>query len=651
MYLPIAVLAIAGLLVTVSQSAPRADASAEAIPGTVADNLRNAVGAGNFHACAIDSNGGVQCWGTSASYYNDWGQLGQGNTNAYVGPQTVLGLSSGVKQIAVGNTHACAVLSADGSVKCWGRNYEGALGNGAATTGNASATPTYVITTTNANLTGVSDIATFDDHTCAVKSGAVLCWGYNIGGMGITGNTASTLLKATQVLASGAVSVAVGNDSSCAIMTDATVKCWGTGGKGQMGNAGALSYNNPAATVSGLSNVVALSVGLGTVCALRSNGDVMCWGSNLFGVVANGLCGFGSGSGEFSATPVGPVNNYIGVTGSENVVSISLSYSQGLALTDTGRTIKWGGGTGPCSAGSTWQQSLPAGVTVVGISASGTGLAQSCFVRSDAVIACSTTPISSFTVAGATAPDVPGTPTATGGNGQATITITPASGGSSPTSYLVTANPGGATCTITAPATSCTITGLTNGTAYTFTSTATNSFGTSNASASSTSVTPLAPPNTPSAPTATAGNGQATITVTPAQTGGAAATYTVTANPGGATCTITAPATSCTITGLTNGTAYTFTSTATNASGTSSASAASSSMVVNGSSSSASSSISSNDSTTTTKSPTTAQPLSSLTNLNTPTTGLSGNMFDASLQLLVCGFVLLFARKKLRTIA
>ena len=101
---------------------------------------------------------------------------------------------------------------------------------------------------------------------------------------------------------------------------------------------------------------------------------------------------------------------------------------------------------------------------------------------------------SGVTAPGATAaPSVPGTPTATAGNGQATVQITAPTSGGSPTSYTVTATPGGATCSITAPATSCTVTGLTNGTAYTFSSTATNAGGTSAASASSSAVTPSAP--------------------------------------------------------------------------------------------------------------------------------------------------------------
>ena len=173
---------------------------------------------------------------------------------------------------------------------------------------------------------------------------------------------------------------------------------------------------------------------------------------------------------------------------------------------------------------------------------------------------------------------VPGAPTigaATAGNAQATVSFTaPASnGGSVITGYTVTSSPGNLTASGTASP--ITVTGLTNGTAYTFTVTATNAIGTGPASAVSNSVTPATVPGAPTVGTATAGNAHATVSFTaPADNGGSAITgYTVTSSPDNLTASGTASP--ITITGLTNGTAYTFTVTATNAVGSGTPSAAS----------------------------------------------------------------------------
>jgi hypothetical protein len=185
------------------------------------------------------------------------------------------------------------------------------------------------------------------------------------------------------------------------------------------------------------------------------------------------------------------------------------------------------------------------------------------------------------------APVIPGAPTigtAVGGIAQATVTFTvPASnGGSAITSYTATSTPGNLTGSCSAPCTSITVNGLTNGTAYTFTVKATNAVGAGAASAASNSVTPV--PVIPGAPvniTAVGGNGQATVTFTaPASDGGSAITYyTATSLPGNVTGSCSVPCTSITATDLTNGTAYTFAVTATNAVGTGAVSAASNSVI------------------------------------------------------------------------
>jgi hypothetical protein len=162
-------------------------------------------------------------------------------------------------------------------------------------------------------------------------------------------------------------------------------------------------------------------------------------------------------------------------------------------------------------------------------------------------------------------------------NGRADVTFTAPTytGGTPITGYTVTSSPGGFTGTGASSPIS--VTGLQSGVAYTFTVTATNAIGTGPASAASNSITATTVPQAPTIGTATAGSGQATVTFTANATGGSAITgFTATSSPGSITG--TGASSPITVTGLTNGTAYTFTVTATNANGTSTASAASNSV-------------------------------------------------------------------------
>jgi uncharacterized repeat protein (TIGR02543 family) len=203
----------------------------------------------------------------------------------------------------------------------------------------------------------------------------------------------------------------------------------------------------------------------------------------------------------------------------------------------------------------------------------------------------SDTSTATIAITPATVPGAPTGLTATSSTpGKATITFTAPTdnGGSAVTDYVVTSSPGGFTCLTANPSTGCEITGLTNGTAYTFTAVARNSVGNSVNSTPSAAVTPVGKPSTPTNVVASAGNASATVSFTAPNNGGSAITrYDVEAyDQNGVpitpalTCTLNVPfptPLACTFANsLANGLSYTFKVSATNALGTSDSSTATS---------------------------------------------------------------------------
>jgi len=185
---------------------------------------------------------------------------------------------------------------------------------------------------------------------------------------------------------------------------------------------------------------------------------------------------------------------------------------------------------------------------------------------------------------------VPGVPTsvlAERGDELATISwVAPASNGATITGYTATSNPGGLTCVWASGPLSCDVLGLTNGTSYTFTVSATNSVGEGNPSSASQAVVPAAVPGMPTSLSGSSGNGSISLTWSaPSAVGGSGILdYVVeySSNLGATWATFadgTSTSTSATVTGLTNGTSYVFRVTASNTVGSGQHSTASSAVV------------------------------------------------------------------------
>lgn len=129
-------------------------------------------------ACAVLSNGTVQCWDGGAS-----GALGNGIANEYsTTPVEVSGLTSAIA-VSAGGGAPCALL-ADGSIQCWGINLEGELGDGTSTgPSTCSGYPCSPTPVAVSGLTGATSISSGSATACAVLAGgAVQCWGRNSSG-------------------------------------------------------------------------------------------------------------------------------------------------------------------------------------------------------------------------------------------------------------------------------------------------------------------------------------------------------------------------------------------------------------------------------------------------------------------------------------
>jgi alpha-tubulin suppressor-like RCC1 family protein len=196
-----------------------------------------AVNASNGRTCAL-SGGTVQCWGDNAL-----GELGVGTTNDSYLPVAVPGLS-GITAISAGGFFTCALL-ADTSVQCWGDNQYGELGAAAGTT---TPVPMPVAVAGLTNVTALSAGREGGTFACALLAdGTVKCWGHN--NLGQLGN-GTTTDSATPVTVSGLGSVtaiSTGNDFACALLSGGTVSCWGRNNEGQLGNGTTTNATTPVA--------------------------------------------------------------------------------------------------------------------------------------------------------------------------------------------------------------------------------------------------------------------------------------------------------------------------------------------------------------------------------------------------------------------
>ncbi len=285
--------------------------------------------AGTFHTCALLSDGGMKCWGK-----NESGQLGDNTTNDRTSPVSVKGAGgtgtlAGVNAISAGEKFTCALISA--AVKCWGANGSSQLGTGNTT---ASLTPLSVKDQAGTGtLADITQISSGNEFTCALNTSGVLqCWGMGTNGALGDGNATTSSLPVAVNSSEYFVNVQAGGLHTCALSTAGSVFCWGKNNKGQAGTDSIIdpTVNSPK-LVTGLNKLVSsIDMGSNHSCAILNDDTLKCWGEGTYGQLGDGTV-----NNSYSPLAITSLSSYTKFT------SAALGFSHSCVIANTA-ILCWG---------------------------------------------------------------------------------------------------------------------------------------------------------------------------------------------------------------------------------------------------------------------------------------------------------------------
>ena len=250
---------------------------------------------GDDFACALTQDAKIYCWGNTGELSGTSNQSSTPTALSAVGVTTLsvgakglclvttavycqgqlpftssLDLVSGTEgstAVSVGKDFACAVVSS--SVKCWGDNSQGQLGQG-----NTTATSGAV--TVN-GITDVKVLSAGEQFACVLNhSGTSFCWGDNSKNQ--IAPTAQDQTTRVPTTFTSAADITSGASYVCVLLLDANIKCLGDNAKAQ--SAYLLSSADPLGPI-GIGNLVKVSTGSNTTCAIDAAGNLYCWGANV----------------------------------------------------------------------------------------------------------------------------------------------------------------------------------------------------------------------------------------------------------------------------------------------------------------------------------------------------------------------------------
>ena len=239
-----------------------------------------AISNGNNHNCAILTDGSVNCWGR-----NNLGQLGDGTNSNRNAPVSVnLGTNTTALAISAGTDFTCAITNS-GAVKCWGFNGYGNLGDGST---NDSNTPVEVNHLTGMRAVAIS---TPGYSVCALfENGSIYCWGHTYTASALNGPVTNGSVQIDIPTGRTAEAIDGISSHICAILDNGSINCWGVNTYGQWGDgtcssviasSGCTGENSNTPVYTSLNSgrtAIAISAGTDSTCAILDDYSVQCWG-------------------------------------------------------------------------------------------------------------------------------------------------------------------------------------------------------------------------------------------------------------------------------------------------------------------------------------------------------------------------------------
>ena len=261
-----------------------------------------AIATGGTHSLALKRDGTVWAWGK-----NQFGRIGDGGTEDRSTPVQVRGpggegFLADVFAIAAGNAFSLA-LKRNGTVWAWGANADGQVGDGTRTFSppDEKTTPVQVKGPKGKGfLTDVVAVNGGLNHSLVLKrDGTVWAWGWNnsgqLGDKAVDRSLTPVQVRGPRgkVFLTDVIATAGGRSHSLALKRDGTVWAWGSNVEGQMGGE-VLNKSDSPVQVKGpggigfLTDVIAIAGRGRHSLALKRNGAIWAWGENEFGQLGNG---------------------------------------------------------------------------------------------------------------------------------------------------------------------------------------------------------------------------------------------------------------------------------------------------------------------------------------------------------------------------